>query len=266
MDVGKYRVDPDHPVLTSHWDGDDDGGLDKSDTKRATAELSERLVELQHMLFAQGRHRLLVVIQATDTGGKDSTIRRVFGPLNPAGVTVTGFKKPSEEELAHDYLWRVHHHTPAAGQIAVFNRSHYEDVLVVRVHDLVPEPRWQRRYQHLCEFERLLSDEGTTIVKFFLHITPEEQRKRLQDRVDDPTKWWKFNPADLAERERWDDYQAAYSEMLSRTSEPVPWHVIPANHKWFRDHLISTILVDTLEGLDLAYPESDTDLSGTVIT
>lgn len=179
---------------------------------------------------------------------------------------MTGFKKPSDQELAHDYLWRVHAHTPAAGQIAVFNRSHYEDVLVVRVHNLVPEAQWKLRYQHLREFERLLSDEGTTIVKLFLHITPDEQRRRLQDRVDDPTKWWKFNRADLTERERWDDYQAAYSDMLARTSEPVPWHVIPANHKWFRDHLISTILVDTLEGLDLAYPEPDEDLTGLTIS
>lgn len=266
MNVDKYLVNPKMPVVMSQWYGNDDGGLNKSDTKKATAKLSERLIELQHMLFAQNKHRLLVVIQATDTGGKDSTIRRVFGPLNPAGVTVSGFKKPSEEELAHDYLWRVHAHTPATGQIAVFNRSHYEDVLIVRVHNLVPEQQWQRRYHHLREFERLLTDEGTTVVKLFLNITADEQRERLQDRVDDPTKWWKFNPADLSERERWDDYQAAYSDMLAQTSEPVPWHVIPANRKWFRDHLISTILVETLEGLDLAYPEAADDLTGTVIT
>ncbi|MBP9064769.1 PPK2 family polyphosphate kinase [Candidatus Microthrix sp.] len=266
MDIAPYRYDPSQPVELSQWDGDDDGGLSKDDTKDATAELSERLVELQHRLFAQKEHRVLVVIQATDTGGKDSTIRRVFGPLNPAGVRVTGFTKPSEDELAHDYLWRVHPHAPGDGMIAVFNRSHYEDVLVVRVHDLVPEARWRRRYQHLREFERMLTDEGTTVIKFFLHITADEQRQRLQDRIDDTTKWWKFNPADLTERERWDDYQAAFSEMLSQTSDPVPWWVIPANHKWFRDYLVSKVLVDTLEGLNLTYPEPEEDLTGVTIT
>jgi len=215
MDPTQYATRPTEAIHLDRWNPNDDGGLDKQATERATKALSRRLVELQHRLFAQGKHRALVVIQAMDTGGKDSTIRRVFGPLNPAGVTVTGFKKPSEEELAHDYLWRVHPHTPANGQIAVFNRSHYEDVLVVRVHNLVPEERWRRRYRHLREFERLLVDEGTTIVKVFLHISADEQRRRLQDRVDDPSKWWKFNSGDLDERARWDDYQAAFEAMLA---------------------------------------------------
>ncbi|MEZ5380379.1 MAG: polyphosphate kinase 2 family protein [Microthrixaceae bacterium] len=265
VDLTPYAARPDEPIHLEKWDPDDNGGLDRKATERATEGLSDRLVELQHQLFAQGTHRVLVVIQAMDTGGKDSTIRRVFGPLNPAGVTVTGFKKPEAQELAHDYLWRVHPHTPAKGQIAVFNRSHYEDVLVVRVHNLVPEERWRRRYRHLREFERLLVDEGTTVVKLFLHISSEEQRQRLQDRVDDPTKWWKFNSADLDERARWADYQAAFEAMLAETSEPVPWHVIPANRKWFRDHLINQLMVETIEGLGVAYPDPAEDLTGVVV-
>jgi PPK2 family polyphosphate:nucleotide phosphotransferase len=217
-------------------------------------------------MHAQGRHRLLVVLQATDTGGKDGTIRHVFDGVNPSGVKVASFKKPTDVELAHDYLWRVHPHTPGDGEMVVFNRSHYEDVLVVRVHELVPEERWRRRYRHIREFERLLTDEGTTIVKLFLHISRAEQKERLQDRLDNPDKHWKFSVGDLAERARWHDYQAAYRDMLAETSTAtVPWYVVPADRKWFRDLVVSEILVSTLESLDIDYPPADEDLDGIVI-
>ena len=210
--------------------------------------------------------RLLVVLQAIDAGGKDGTIRSVFDGVNPQGVKVTSFKKPSAEELAHDYLWRVHHHTPAAGEIAIFNRSHYEDVLVVRVHGLVPEPRWRARYRHIREWERMLHDEGTTIVKLFLHISKDEQRERLQERIDDPTKRWKWHPGDLAERQRWDDYQLAFAEAIAETStDRAPWFVIPANRNWFRNLVVSGILVETLEAMAPRIPEAPPGVEGTVV-
>ncbi len=226
------------------------------------AVLNARLEELQELLYADGRHKLLVVLQAMDTGGKDGTIRHVFDGTNPQGVRVASFKKPTPTELAHDYLWRVHPHTPADGEIAIFNRSHYEDVLVVRVKRLVPEDRWRRRYEHIVGFERLLADEGTTILKLFLHISKEEQAERLQARLDDPRKRWKFNPGDLDDRALWDEYQAAYQEAIRRTtSEHAPWYVVPADRKWYRNVVVSAILVRTLERLDLRWPEPTDDLS-----
>ena len=234
--------------------------------RKLLRKLNERLEALQELLHAEGRHRVLVVLQAIDTGGKDGTIRHVFDGTNPQGVSVASFKKPTDEELAHDYLWRVHQHTPQRGHITIFNRSHYEDVLVVRVHDLVPESVWSRRYDHINAFEQMLTDEGTTIVKLFLHIDRDEQRERLQARLDDPAKHWKFSVGDLAERERWDDYQKAFTHMLERTStEHAPWHVIPANRKWFRNLVISELLVDTLERLDPQFPPADDDLDGITI-
>lgn len=265
----RYRVTPGSTVDLADHDpretGDFDGGKDEGEARHA--ELNARLEELQERLWADGRHKVLVVLQAMDTGGKDGTIRHVFEHVNPLGVRVASFKKPSEDELAHDYLWRVHRHTPGDGELVVFNRSHYEDVLVVRVHDLVPEQRWARRYRHIVEWERLLADEGTTIVKFFLHISKEEQAERLQARLDEPDKRWKFASGDLAERERWDDYVAAYEAALSRTStDHAPWYVVPADRKWYRDLVVSQVLVDTLEGLDLAYPEPEEGLDGLNIT
>jgi PPK2 family polyphosphate:nucleotide phosphotransferase len=206
-------------------------------------------------------------LQATDTGGKDGTIRRVFQGVNPAGVRMASFKQPTPIELAHDYLWRVHAKVPASGEIAIFNRSHYEDVLVVRVRDLVQEERWSKRFGHINDFERMLTDEGTTIVKVFLHISKEEQRARLQARLDDPTKHWKFSHSDLAERDLWDDYRHAYEAMLERTSmEHAPWYVVPANRKWYRDLVVSSLLIRTLEDLELRYPPSEKDLSQIVVT
>ena len=267
MDISRYRVTPDSTVDLSDWPTDDDGGFGKGDAKDRIEDLNDELQELQELLFAEGKHQVLVVIQATDTGGKDGTIRHVFDGVNPSGVTVASFKKPSSLELAHDYLWRVHQQTPRRGEMVIFNRSHYEDVLVVRVHDLVPEERWSKRYGHIRDFERLLADEGTTIVKLFLHISKDEQRERLQARVDEPHKNWKFSFGDLDERQHWDDYQEAFRVMLDETStDAAPWYVIPADRKWFRNLLVSEIMVQTLRGLDMAWPEPEEGVPGTVVT
>jgi len=228
--------------------------------------MHKRLAELQQLLWADGTRAVLVVIQAMDTGGKDGTIRKVFSGVNPQGVDVTGFGVPSSEELSHDYLWRVHRRAPARGRIGIFNRSHYEDVLVVRVNDLVPQERWERRYDHIVDFERLLTDEGTAVVKIMLHISQDEQRERLQARLADPAKNYKFNPGDLDVRKQWDDYMEAYEEALVRTSsETAPWFVVPADRKWYRNLVVSQILIDTLEGMDLQYPVTEHDLAGIVI-
>ena len=262
----QFLVRPGSTVDLHAWATDENLDLDRSEAEKETKALNRRLEALQERLHADRRHRLLVVIQATDTGGKDGTIRHVFDRVNPAGVKVAGFKKPTSTELARDYLWRVHQHVPADGEIVIFNRSHYEDVLVVRVHDLVPPERWRKRYHHIREFERLLVEEGTTIIKLFLHISKQEQKERLQARLDDPDKNWKFSVGDLAERERWDDYQAAFTEALERTSTTwAPWWVIPADRKWFRNHLVSRIVVDALEGMNLEWPPSEEDLDEVVI-
>jgi PPK2 family polyphosphate:nucleotide phosphotransferase len=228
--------------------------------------MASRIEQLQEVLYAQGTHRLLVVLQATDTGGKDSTIRRVFEGVNPQGVKVASFKQPTDEELAHDFLWRVHRHVPGDGEITIFNRSHYEDVLAARVHGIVSPEVWGRRYDHINAFERLLTDEGTRIVKFFLHISKDEQRERLQARLDDPTKHWKFSRGDLGERRRWDEYREAYTAMLERTSTAwAPWHVVPADRKWYRDLVVSSVLIRALESMDLRYPEPTDDLTDVVV-
>jgi PPK2 family polyphosphate:nucleotide phosphotransferase len=212
-------------------------------------------------MYAENKHALLIVLQAMDGGGKDGTIGHVVEALNPQGCSVVGFKVPTAEELAHDYLWRIHEHTPRKGHITVFNRSHYEDVLVVRVHNLVPKEIWSKRYNEINSFERELVNSGTTIVKFFLHIDKEEQLKRFRDRLDEPDKQWKISDSDYTEREFWDDYQKAYTDALSKCSfNYAPWYVIPGNHKWFRDLAVSQILVDTLEGLKMRYPEPSVDL------
>jgi PPK2 family polyphosphate:nucleotide phosphotransferase len=201
-----------------------------------------------------------------DTGGKDGAIRRVFDGVNPAGVRVASFKAPTPEELDHDYLWRVHKTVPGKGEMVVFNRSHYEDVIVVRVHELVPPQVWGERFDQINEFERTLAENGTTILKFYLHIDKDEQKERLQARLDDPLKRWKFRLGDLQERKRWQDYMQAYEDVLSKTStEHAPWYIVPANHKWFRDLIISSTLVETLEGLNMEFPESEEDLDGVVI-
>ncbi len=266
--MDRYRVRPGSRVDLSQWDPGDTAAFEggKAAGKAELKRLVERLSQLQHLMWAEDRHKLLVVLQAMDSGGKDGTIRRVFGGVNPQGVRVANFKAPTRRELEHDYLWRIHRHTPGNGEIAVFNRSHYEDVLIVRVLGLVPQERWSRRYDHINHFERLLADEGTTILKFYLHISKDEQKERLQARLDDPTKNWKFNSGDLDHRARWDDYLAAFEAVLERTSsEHAPWFVVPANRKWYRNIVVARTIVDTLESLDMRYPDPEEDLDGIVI-
>jgi PPK2 family polyphosphate:nucleotide phosphotransferase len=264
--MDRYRVHPDTSVTLDAFDSRDDGGLKEKEAEPRLGELNRRLEALQEVLYAQRKHKVLVVLQAMDTGGKDGTIRHVFEGVNPQGVRVASFGRPTEEELAHDYLWRVHAHTPGAGEMVIFNRSHYEDVLVVRVHGLVPEAVWSRRYAQINDWERQLSEEGTTILKFYLHISPEEQAERLAARRDDPTKRWKFNPGDLEERRRWGAYMQAYEAVLGRTSTPwAPWYVVPADRKWYRNLVVASVLVEALESLQMAYPEPAEDISGAVI-
>jgi PPK2 family polyphosphate:nucleotide phosphotransferase len=233
---------------------------DEEDADQASDALRNELVELQERLYAQQKHKLLVVLQAMDTGGKDGAIRKVFSGVNPQGVVVARFEAPGKEELARDYLWRAHQKVPAKGQIVVFNRSHYEDVLVVRVNDLVPQKVWKRRYEHLRNFEQMLADEGTTILKFYLHIDAEEQRKRLQARLDKPDKHWKFDEHDLEQRKHWKEYMHAFRDAIVQTHQKdAPWFVIPANYKWFRDYAMLTIIVDALKRLDPQFPKPDFD-------
>lgn len=218
--------------------------------------LREKLKEQQHLLFASRYRKVLVVVQAMDTGGKDGLARHVFAHLDPQGVTVMPFKAPTAEELEHDFLWRIHRHCPGSGHIAVFNRSHYEDIVAVRVKKLFPEPVWKKRYRHIVDFEQMLVDEGTLIVKFFLNISREEQKRRLESRLQDPRKHWKFNPEDLKDRARWDDFLAVYSDVIEKTSTPAaPWHIIPADRKWYRNVVAARIMADSMSGLKLRFPD-----------
>jgi PPK2 family polyphosphate:nucleotide phosphotransferase len=229
---------------------------DKDATKAATAALAEQLGELQERLYAESKQALLVVLQAMDTGGKDGAVKHVFNGVNPLGVHVASFKAPTPVELAHDFLWRVHARTPAKGDIVIFNRSHYESVLVERVHELVPKKTWKARYAQINAFEKELVAEGTTIVKFFLHISKDEQRERLLARLDDSTKRWKFNADDIAERARWDDYMDAYEDAINKTStKHAPWHVVPADKKWYRNYIVTKLLVETLEKMNPQFPD-----------
>lgn len=263
-----YRIKPGRKVKLARIDPDE--GADYRGGKQAAqdkvAKLRDELESLQELLYAEHQHKILIVLQAMDTGGKDGVIRSVFDGVNPAGVKVTSFKVPTPVELDHDYLWRIHSQTPGKGEMVIFNRSHYEDVLVVRVHQIVPPEVWGRRYEHINAFEKLLADEGTTILKFYLHIDKDEQKKRLQARLDNPKKHWKFNTGDLKERALWDDYMLAYEDVLAKTSTPwAPWHIIPANKKWYRDLAISTILVDALKALKMKYPQTKEDLSKVIL-
>jgi len=261
------KVKPGQKVKLSEIDPNDTGKFkDKKDAKKILAQNIERMAELQNVLYAEGKHALLIVLQAMDAGGKDGTIRQIMSGVNPQGVVVTSFKKPTAEELAHDFLWRIHKVVPSGGMIGIFNRSHYEDVLVVRVHNLVPESIWQTRYEHINYFEHLLVDSGVTILKFYLHISKDEQKERLRARLDQPHKRWKFNPADLAERTRWDDYIAAFEDVFKKCSpRAAPWYIVPANRKWYRNLIISETIVETLEGLNMKYPEAAPGLDEVVI-
>jgi PPK2 family polyphosphate:nucleotide phosphotransferase len=267
-DRERWRVEPGSTVgLRALPTNATDGAPgDKAATEAAFPDMWSRLHELQERLYAESSRSLLVVLQAMDAGGKDGTIEHVFKGMNPQGVRVASFKAPTEEELAHDFLWRVHRHAPRAGEIGVFNRSHYEDVLVVRVRKLVPPRVWRGRFEHIRAFERLLTDAGTTIVKFMLHISAEEQRERLQARLDDPSKHWKFHRADLAERGRWNSYQQAFEDAIAETSTAeAPWYVIPADRKWYRNWAVLRVLTETLEELDPRFPPPTEDLSGVVV-
>ena len=264
----QYLVKSETKVKLSKWDPNDTGDF-KGGKEKGLAELEKlnaKLEELQEVLYAEGKHKVLIVLQAMDTGGKDGVIRRVFDGVNPQGVRVEPFKVPTEEELAHDYLWRVHKVVPGKGEMVIFNRSHYEDVLVVRVHNIVPPAVWKQRYEQINAFERHLAETGTTILKFYLHIDRDEQKERLQARLDDPAKRWKFRLGDLEERKLWPDYMKAYEDALSKTStEHAPWYIVPANRKWYRDLVISSVLVETLKKLDMKYPQSEENLDGVAI-
>jgi PPK2 family polyphosphate:nucleotide phosphotransferase len=255
-------VAPGSKIKLAKFDPDDTHGVDKTAAAGQLTTNLERLSALQYMLYAEGRRSLLVVLQGIDAGGKDGTIKHVMSGLNPQGVDVTSFKVPEGAEKRHDYLWRVHNAVPEWGKIGIFNRSHYEDVLVVRVHGLVPKPVWSARYDQINDFERMLAASGVRIVKFLLYIGKEEQAKRFRERIDDKSKNWKFSPADLQERKYWDEYTDAYQAMLRKCStEHAPWYLIPANRKWFRDLAVSQILCETLESMDLKFPKPAADLS-----
>jgi PPK2 family polyphosphate:nucleotide phosphotransferase len=264
MDTERLRLRPGRPVHLSKLDPADTSAF-RGGKRRAEASLPSHLEELdrlQDLFFADGRRGLLVVLQGMDTSGKDGAIRHVFRGLNPQGVRVWSFKAPTPEELRHDFLWRVHRRAPPKGTIAIFNRSHYEDVLIVRVHGLVSRKVWAKRFDEINDFEHELADEGVSILKFFLHIGCDEQAVRLRDRLTDPNKQWKLNSADTRERAFWKEYAEAYEEMLRRTSTPwAPWYVVPANHKWFRNIAISSVLVETLRSMHLHYPPPTVDLA-----
>jgi PPK2 family polyphosphate:nucleotide phosphotransferase len=263
--VKQYKIGPGTKVRLSRFDPDDVSGLDrpKSDNRRELDVRTRRLGELQELLYAEHRHSVLVVLQGMDSAGKDGTIRRVFEGVNPQGVRVASFKQPTASELDHDFLWRVHAQVPARGELVLFNRSHYEDVLITRVHGLISRAEGERRFHAINEFERALTDEGTTILKFFLHISRGEQKQRLTERLRDPTKYWKFREADLQERSRWAKYRRAYEAVLSHTSTRwAPWYVVPANRKWFRDVVVSSVLVRTLEEFRMRYPPLPRALRG----
>ena len=241
------------------------GGMNKQAALARFLKLREKVNELQQILYAEHRRSLLLIFQAMDTGGKDGAVKNLCDGLNPAGLQITSFKAPSPEELDHDFLWRIHRAAPGKGMIGIWNRSHYEDVLVVRVHNLVPKKIWKARYEQINRFEKILSDNGTTILKFMLHISKEEQKERLQARLDDPEKRWKFNPGDLKERAFWSDYQKAYEEAInSCTTEEAPWHVVPANHKWARNLAVVDLVLKTLKKMDPRYPKVSFD-PGTIV-
>ena len=249
-------VKPGSKIKLDKLDPGDTFGYDKKDADEHLTKNLERLSVLQYMLYAEGKRSLLVVLQGIDAGGKDGTIKHVMSGLNPQGVNVTSFKVPEGAEKRHDYLWRIHQAVPEWGKMGIFNRSHYEDVLVVRVHDLVPKKVWSERYGQINDFERMLSDSGVHIVKFLLYISKEEQEKRFKERIDDKQKNWKFSPADLKEREYWHEYQQAYEDMIRETSsKEAPWYVVPADHKWFTHLVVAAVVIETLESLGMTLPE-----------
>jgi PPK2 family polyphosphate:nucleotide phosphotransferase len=258
----QFRVKPRHRVQLGSLDPADTGGY-KHDAAMAEAERHHRrLTELQSVLYAEARRSVLIVLQAPDAGGKDGTVTHVFSAFNPQGVRAVSFKQPTRAELAHDFLWRIHPHTPGRGEIAIYNRSHYEDVLVTRVHKMVDRDTWTARYKTIREFEASLTAGGTTILKFFLHISKAEQLARFATRLEDPEHNWKISDSDYTERELWDDYVLAFEDAIGATStDEAPWFIIPSNHKWFRNLAISAIVSETMGALDLRYPAPSVDLA-----
>lgn len=265
-DFNKHRVQKNDKVYLSRTETDGK----KIEKDRAAGEalfqsLRSELITLQSQLYSEGKQKLLIIFQAMDGGGKDGTIRSVFEGVNPQGVVVTSFKSPTAEELAHDFLWRIHKAVPAKGMIGIFNRSHYEDVLVVRVHNLVPESVWRPRYEMINDFEKMLTASGTRIIKFFLHISKNEQKRRFQERIDDPSKRWKFDPADLEKRKLWDGYQQAFEDMLEKCStKECPWHIVPGDQNWYRDLVVTSVIVETLKDMNPQYP-TPPDVTGVVV-
>ncbi len=259
-----YLAKPGKKINLSDYDTADTGKFkDKTEAAKVMAHDLKTLKKQQNVLYAQAKHSVLIVLQAMDTGGKDGAIDHVFSGVNPQGCNVNSFKQPTPLEAKHDFLWRCHAAAPARGMIEIFNRSHYEDVLVVRVHELVPKTVWERRYDQINNFEKLLAEEGTTIIKFFLHISKAEQKARIQRRLDDHNRTWKFDPNDLKERKLWDQYQAAYTDAIRKCSTAhAPWYIVPSDHKWFRNWVISDTIVRTLDKLKLKFPKAQENLDG----
>ncbi|MFT4175588.1 MAG: polyphosphate kinase 2 family protein [Luteolibacter sp.] len=261
----RYYVKPGDKVNLGNWNPNEKilfKGESKQDYLPQFEQITREIQRLQKTLYAQNKHRILVVIQAMDTGGKDGCVKDVFSGVDPQGLHVHAFKKPTEEELAHDFLWRVHQQVPRNGQIVIFNRSHYEDIIAVRVKKIYPDEVWRRRQQHVVDFERMLAEEGTTIVKLFLNISKEEQKARLESRLANPAKHWKFHPEDLADRARWDQFMEAYEEVIEKTStETAPWYIVPADRKWYRNLCVARIMLETLKKLNMEFPKITWDPS-----
>ena len=266
MNMKPYRVKPGTRLSLDRWDPGETGPYKKNErakekAKTETARLIERISALQERLYANGDRALLIVLQGMDTSGKDSTIKHVMSGVNPQGCKVASFKTPSGKELARDFLWRIHHQVPAKGQIGIFNRSHYEDVLITRVHSMISDRVAKLRFDQIKEFEELLTESGTTVLKFFLYISKDEQKQRLLERVQDPEKRWKFNEGDLEERKLWDDYLRVFEDVISKTStDSAPWYIVPANRKWFRNLLVARVVMEALEAMKLHCPKPSADI------
>lgn len=259
----RYCVRPGKEIKLSQWDANETGKFKSKDAVKEILKSNlKKLSELQYLLYAESKHAVLIVLQAMDAGGKDGTVRHVMGPLNPASCKVSSFKVPTDEELAHDFLWRIHQHVPRKGEIGIFNRSHYEDVLIVRVKKIVPKSVWSKRYRQINDFEQMLAENNVHILKFYLHISKSEQLERLKARIDDPIKHWKINPNDFVERKYWSNYMKAFEDALNQCSTSyAPWFVIPANHKWYRNLVVSEILIEQLQKLKMKFPEPYCDIS-----
>ncbi len=263
-----YRVKPGTKVRLKDWNPDAVSTFpgDKAAGQIRLAELRQEISELQQILYAERKHRLLIVLQAMDTGGKDGTVRHVFSGIDPHGLRVVSFKAPTSHELDFDFLWRIHHRVPARGEVVVFNRSHYEDIVAVKVKNLAPKAVWERRFEHVVNFEKLLADEGTTILKFYLHISQEEQLSRLRERLSNPRKHWKFDPEDINDRQRWPKFIDAYEETLTKTAAPhAPWFIVPANKKFHRNIVVAEIVRNALAKLEPQWPQAKHDLRSVVL-